>query len=290
MGKFICIQSGHYQRTSGATGAPGEQELNWRITNALSTVLQSKGFVIQIVNADPTEAEINKDFDLFLALHGDANIYGTGGGVVASGDKSVDASWQESARIRDCIIAEYFDHSGIVNHPERSNVNMTKYYMWSQLTPKAPCVIMEMGVVQDSHDKVILADTERVANAIARGVCKAFNIEFEVVVPPETTTDQQVGILTEKVKQLESLTNELEGKITGLEALIAKNDKTIKDYQSSIQTANDNMRILSEQLSNMTDDRNKYRRLYETQLNNSLNKMSTRELFIFMIKKLTNKK
>ncbi|MCG3204023.1 MAG: hypothetical protein KCHDKBKB_00712 [Elusimicrobia bacterium] len=182
---FICLQAGHEGRTSGSTGAPGEIELNVRIRNRLSEILQSKGFVIQLVAADPPDSEINKDFDLFLSLHGDADIYkGVGGGCVGSGDKSVDLMWQRSAEIRDAIIAEYFTHSGIEHHPERVNVNMTKYYMWSRLSPKTPCVLIEQGVVQNPHDKVILADTNIVANAIARGVCRAFNVPFD---PPAPT-------------------------------------------------------------------------------------------------------
>ncbi len=183
--KFICLQSGHEGRTTGATGAPGEIELNVRIRNRLSQLLIERGFVVQLVNADPKPEEINKDFDLFLALHGDANIYGTGGGCIASGDPTVDNSWQESARIRDKIASEYFEHSEIVNHPERINLNMTKYYMWVQLTDRTPCVIIEMGVVQDAHDKILLADTERIATALCRGICLAFSVAYDVLPPQE---------------------------------------------------------------------------------------------------------
>lgn len=196
MAKLICLQSGHEGRTSGSTGAPGEIELNVRIRNRLSQLLIEKGFQLQLVNADPLPAEINKDFDLFLALHGDANIYGTGGGVVACiAPPPIDSSEESNAvsrMIRDAIISEYFDHSGIVNHPERSNRNMTEYYMWSQLTAKTPCVIIEMGVVQDAHDKVLLADTERIASALARGVCKAFGVVYDVPQPPTTPPEPPV--------------------------------------------------------------------------------------------------
>jgi N-acetylmuramoyl-L-alanine amidase len=186
MAKLICLQAGHEGVTVGATGAPGEQELNVRIRNRLSSILISKGFVLQLVNANPPQAEINKDFDLFLALHGDANVYGTGGGVIGYIDPAIDSSPEsnaESKRIKEAIESEYFNRSGIVNHPERNNVNITRYYMWSQLSAKTPCVLLEMGVVQDAHDKVILTDTDRVANAIARGVCKAFNVPFDPVPP-----------------------------------------------------------------------------------------------------------
>lgn len=191
---MICLQAGHEGRTSGATGAPGEQELTVRIRNRLSDILISKGFQVQLVNADPPKKEISKDFEVFLALHGDANIYGTGGGCIGSGDKSVDASWQESARIRDAMRAEYFRHSEIVEHEERINKNITEYYMWNQLTAKTPCVLIEMGVVQDAHDKVLLADTDRIANSIARGLCSAFNKPFDVEIEniPQNTTEPVV--------------------------------------------------------------------------------------------------
>jgi len=203
MFKFICLQSGHEGRTTGSTGAPGEIELNVRIRNRLSEILISKGFQIQLVNADPTNAEIEKDFDLFLALHGDANIYGTGGGVVACiAPPPVDSSEEanaESRRIRDAIIGEYFKYSEIVNHPERSNRNMTEYYMWQRLTAKTPCVIIEMGVVQDAHDKVLLADTERIASALARGICLAFNVPYQLTSTTsvtETTTSTSTETTT----------------------------------------------------------------------------------------------
>lgn len=185
---FICIQAGHEGVTSGATGAPGEQELNVRMRNKLAEVLISKGFMVQLVAANPPDSEINKDFSLFLALHGDANIYGTGGGMVDYPDPSVDYVSAESKRIKEAIESQYFNHSGIVNHPERSNANTKYYYMWSRLTAKTPCVIMEMGVVQDAHDKVILADPNIVPNAIARGICKAFNVPFDPTTTSTTST------------------------------------------------------------------------------------------------------
>src|SRR3990167_21916 len=137
--KKICLQAGHWNVPSGATGAPGEQELNKRIMFALRDVLISKGFQLYLVDANPPDSQINQDFDLFLALHGDANIYGIGGGFVDFADPSIDDATIESKRIKEAIESEYFKHSGIVNHQERSNPNTRFYYMWQRLTPKTPC-------------------------------------------------------------------------------------------------------------------------------------------------------
>jgi hypothetical protein len=185
--KKILIQAGHWNTSTGATGAPGEQELNQRIMLRLKDLLIERGFQIFLIDANPPANQIAQDFDLALALHGDANIYGTGGGCISAPDPSVDSVNVESKRIAKAIENKYFSETGIVNHPERINVNMTWYYLWSQLTAKTPCVILEMGVVQDGHDKVILADTDRVAKAITRGICSAFNVAYDLPIPTQTT-------------------------------------------------------------------------------------------------------
>jgi N-acetylmuramoyl-L-alanine amidase len=214
MSKFICLQAGHDGRTSGATGAPGEIELNVRIRNRLSQLLIERGFMVQLVGADPTKEEYNKDFDLFLALHGDANIYGTGGGVVACiappPFDSSEVSNAESRRIRDTINSIYFKETGIVNHPERSNKNMTEYYMWEKLTAKTPCVIIEMGVVQDAHDKVLLGNTELIASAIARALCSAFNVSYEINQPapsPVPNYQEELRLANIRVEELNNALN-----------------------------------------------------------------------------------
>jgi N-acetylmuramoyl-L-alanine amidase len=216
--KKINLQAGHAGMTSGA---PGEREGNIRIRNRLSEILISKGFQLFLTDANPPQADINQDFDLFLAIHQDANIYGTGGGVVSYIADYIDSSPEsnaESKRIKEAIEGQYFIHSGIVNHPERNNKNMTEYYMWSRLSAKTSCVIIECGVAQDAHDKVILADTDRVANALARGICLAFNVPFDapvvpptppVVVTPPVVSDceNKLKIALDKLEKIKNIIN-----------------------------------------------------------------------------------
>lgn len=199
MKRFICLQAGHQNAPNNCdailakgTGAPGEMEFNVRIRDRLSQILLTKknadgsdAFTLKLVdacfNCDPNA---NKDdFALFLAIHYDADVYGTGGGFVDYPEPSTDGATQESQHIAQAIRDEYFPNTGIVNHPERSNANTRYYYMWKFLSGPTPCAIIECGVGKDAHDSVILADTDRVANAIARGICKAFGVPFEVVIP-----------------------------------------------------------------------------------------------------------
>lgn len=192
MAKRIMLQAGHQNAKQNCdpalqsgTGAPGEAEFTVRVRDRLSQILISKGFQLFLkdatANCDPKLAD--EDYDLFLALHYDADVYGKGGGFTDFPEPSTDGATQESQRISREIASEYFKHSGI-EQISRSNANTRFYYMWKFLSAKTPCVIIECGVGQNAHDKVILADTDRVANAIARGVCKAFNVPFDVQPTP----------------------------------------------------------------------------------------------------------
>jgi N-acetylmuramoyl-L-alanine amidase len=229
MKPLICLQAGHenaknncVQALRGGTGAPGEAEFTVRIRNRLSQILQEKGFAVQLVDATfNCNPERGKDFSLFLAIHYDADIYGTGGGFVDIPEPSTDLATKESKRIRDAIAGEYFKHSGI-KEINRSNANTRYYYMWKELSAKTPCVIIECGVGKDEHDSVILADTDRVANAIARGICKAFNMPFDTPAPtpptpPPAPSDPHQPCQAE-IKRLNAETNILRDRIKELEA------------------------------------------------------------------------
>ena len=190
--KQIVLQAGHINIQNNidlnlrkSTGAPGEQEFTNRITNRLAEILRSKSFTVITVDANfNSDTGNQQDYDLFLAIHYDADVYGTGGGFFDVPEPSTDGAALESKRIKEAIESEYFNHSGIVNMPQRRNVNTRFYYMWSALSLKTPCVIIECGVGKDAHDAVILADTDRICNAIARGICKAFDIVFDIPIPP----------------------------------------------------------------------------------------------------------
>lgn len=197
--KRIVISAGHINvkfnsivALRNSTGAPGEQEFTLRIANRLSEVLRQKGFEVKQTdaNANDDKSITDKDWDLFLSCHYDADIYKNprDGGFVDFPEPSTDGATQESQRIVKEIESEYFKHSGIRNMPNRRNANTKYYYMWKYLSAKTPCVIIECGVGKDPHDSVILADTNIVVNAIARGICKAFNVPFDAPQPPTPPT------------------------------------------------------------------------------------------------------
>lgn len=196
----ILIQAGHQHILTGATGAPEEMANNIRIRDRLGQILISKGFQVFLCDANFVGKE---DYNLALSLHCDMNYTGElGGGFVDYPDPSVDSANAESKRIKETIESEYFEHSGIRNVPSRSNPNTKLYYWWSMLTPNTPCVILEMGESIDPHDKVLLADTERIASTIARGICRAFSVVYDVVPPAPQPVQATTASHTRALKDI----------------------------------------------------------------------------------------
>jgi hypothetical protein len=196
--KKINLQAGHQNAKNNcivslrtSTGAPGEAEFTVRIRDRVSQILLTKkntdgtqAFQVQLVdacfNCDPKSDD--QDYDLFLALHYDAYINGSIGGFADYPEPSTDGATVESQRITKAFNEEYFKHSGI-KYVNRSNANTRYYYMWKSLSAKTPCVLLECGTGQNPTDSVILADTDRIANAIVRSICTAFNVPFDSVQP-----------------------------------------------------------------------------------------------------------
>lgn len=217
--KKICLQAGHQNAKNncdpalrGSTGAPGEAEFNIRVRDRLSQILLSKknadgsdAFTLQLVdatfNCDPQAPKQN--YHLFLSIHYDADVYGKGGGFVDFPEPSTDKATAESQRIAKAIAGEYFKHSGI-EEVNRSNKNTRYFYMWKFLSAATPCVIIECGVGQNAHDKVLLADTERIANAIARGICAAFGVSFDVQAP-QLPSNPQPPVNKAEIEALQKL-------------------------------------------------------------------------------------
>lgn len=180
----ICLQSGHDGK-AGA-GAPNESATNKRITDRLSGVLRDRGFDVTQTNyyayQDPNITKV--DFNLFLALHCDMDYPNDGGsGFADYPDADLDGNSAESKRICAIINDLFFKETQII-YKSHSNVNTKRYYMWQYLTSKTPCVLLEMGQSIDPHDSVLLANTDLIANAIGRCICKAFDVPFDKPTPP----------------------------------------------------------------------------------------------------------
>jgi N-acetylmuramoyl-L-alanine amidase len=197
--KRIAIQAGHLNTKQNkiealrkSTGAPGEVEFTTKVVNRLAHCLSRTGKFSVVTtdanaNSDPKITQAN--FDLFLSVHYDADIYGSGGGFIDFPEPSSDFSTTESQRITREMESQYFSHSGIANKPNRRNRNTKYYYMWRFLSASTPCVILECGVGQSPDDKSILSNTDHIVNAICRAIFKAFNEPYDpIIVQPDYKT------------------------------------------------------------------------------------------------------
>jgi len=202
--KKICLQSGHFSKGGGA---PNELETNKRITDRLSFLLRQRGFEVYQTDwyayNDPNVNGV--DYDLFLALHCDMDYPNdSGGGFADYPEPGTDYATKESQRI--CkVINDYYFPEVKIEYKNRSNANTRYYYMWKYLTAKTPCVLIEMGQSIDPHDSVLLANTELIAGALYRAICKAFDITYEItpVTPPVD------GSCQEKLNQANTKIDEL---------------------------------------------------------------------------------
>jgi hypothetical protein len=215
------------------TGTAGELEINIRVGDRVSGMLRERGFNVTQTDANGNDDKniTSQDFDLALSLHCDMDTANQGG-MVGSGDKSVDNSWQESARIRDVFNEVYFKETGIRNKGFVTE-GMTKWYMWRYLSSKTPCVLIEMGEAKDPHDSVLLGNTELIASAIVRSICKAFNVSYEITPPPVVETPKPECDCEALKKEVDSLKKLLDtAQITFNEELAVKETECQNKIQS----------------------------------------------------------
>lgn len=234
--KQIVLQVGHQNikynsdiALHGSTGAPQEMETNYRITSRAAEILRSKGIEVKQTDAN-ANADISitdRDWDLYVAVHCDADSAQISGGFTDYPEPSTDGATVQSKKAADDIASEFFPYTGIVYRPERrqKSAGILYYYMWKFLTAATPCVLIEMGESIDPHDRVILNDTERCAVGLAKGVCKALGVAYNVAVPTTPAIDYEKKYKESQI-ELQRLTGEIE-----------KRNKTIEDLNKKIINA-----------------------------------------------------
>ena len=190
MNYLIGLSAGHQNIANNCvfplrsgTGANGEAQLNIAVRDALGAILISKGFKVQLddANSNCQPNTTDKDFSFYLAIHAEG---APGGGCISAPDPSVDSANNLSKQICAAIESQYFSYTGIQNRPELITDNMRYYYVFNSLSSANPCGIIELGGITDPHDKVILANIDKVAQGIARGICKAFSVPYDAPIPP----------------------------------------------------------------------------------------------------------
>lgn len=142
--KKILLQAGHMGRTSGATGAPGEKAWTEKTCKQIVKLLEGR-VDVTLIGADNWANEVKDHYDLFLAVHYDADIYNDRGGFTDYPEPKTDGATKLSQKYAKMIGQYFFDKTGIPFR-YRGNANTRYYYMWKHIEYHTPCVLIEAGV------------------------------------------------------------------------------------------------------------------------------------------------
>lgn len=279
--KRVAIQAGHKGVTTGATGAPGERDWTTKIVPMIASRLENAGVEVYQTGAkaDEDATVTGTDWDMFLAVHYDADVYNDRGGFVDYPDASVDQVYEESKRLAWALRDHYFTVTGIPEKYSRSNANTKFYYMWSALTANTPCVLIECGVGwRKPQDYEVLREYDFIADTISDGILKGLGLYNECERKLSTCEDK-CQELDNELDEMRDSRNKwradfgdlehryetevplLQGKIGVLESDLSfekdKNKQLLEDFERSSATAAQQkiaIEKLSTEINNLSAD------------------------------------
>lgn len=142
----VLLQAGHHP--SGG-GAPGESSWCFHLAHRIAAKLEAAGVECAVVGDwlnKPPPPQTREDWDLFLALHYDAAIYGDGKNTGCFADRATgDPMAGESDRFIALWETTYPGLLGIPLRNSRRNANTSQYYAFRDTTARTPGVIIEHG-------------------------------------------------------------------------------------------------------------------------------------------------
>lgn len=160
MTRVLVVQMGHAGRTSGATGAPGEQAYTQLVGSACARLLNRDGWSVRPIVADPPMSQYRGD--AFFAVHADGStsprVRGASVGYQNAAGARLAHAW------RDAYVARGFTGPW---HPDNYTANLAGYYGVRAAVSAgtlAACII-ECGTITNAEDRAIM-DPTRVALAI----------------------------------------------------------------------------------------------------------------------------
>ena len=222
---------------SGSTGASGERDWTTKIVPMVTDRLRN--FSQEVYTTDAfaynDEKVTSTDWDLFLAVHYDADIYNDRGGFADYPDQSADKVWERSKQLSDKIEEVFFSKTGIPVKNNRSNANTKFYYMWKSLTENTPCVLIECGVGnRKPEDYETLRKYDFIADSLTQAILEALGV----------STDFTIFKLEEKIDQLNQELIEMRESRNKWKRMYASlEETTAKEYQ-----------LLSEQVKNLQSE------------------------------------
>lgn len=248
----VCIQAGHKGMTTGSTGAPGERDWTTEFVPKVAQALLKYDVEVYETDAkgynDATVVET--DWDLFLSVHYDADIYNDRGGFCDWPDPSVDYSHEKSKELSEKIASHYFTVTGIPQKPQRSNANTKYYYMWQYLTAATPCVLIECGVGWRRPEDYETLRKDKTANDLADAIAKALGVynpcmqELEECIKERDKLDQELDDMRDSRNRWRTQAEDCKGKY---ETDMANATSTIENQQKQISMLNEQATLLTRQ-------------------------------------------
>lgn len=168
----VVVQRGHVPRTSGATGAPGEQQFAIDTAAILKPLLVDMGFSTRVINADESMSAYRGD--IFVAIHYDS-------GAPSATGASVGYQSQEGARLAK-LWKESYAQAGWRRGFRNDNytTNLAQYYGVANAirVGNKAAIITESGFHSNTGDDAMMTPY-RTAISIADAIAKFTGKEIE---------------------------------------------------------------------------------------------------------------
>lgn len=98
-----------------------------------------------------------------------------------------------------------------------------------------------------------------------------------------------VANLTKEIEGLKQSLKDMVSRVEMLEAENKANNDLIQDWQSKVDSANSKISKLEAEIKIQSDEKNQWKNRYEAKLKETADKMTVRQLFNLIVKKLTTK-
>lgn len=161
---LIVVQRGHVPRTSGATGAPGEQQFAIDTAAKLAPMLRGMGHEVRIIDAD--EPRSRYAGDMFVSIHYDSSSSSSASG--ASVGYQNDAGKEFAHAWKRAYVAEGWSRGF---RGDNYTANLGQYYgvREARAAGNTVAIITESGFHTNSGDRALMSPA-RTARSIARAV------------------------------------------------------------------------------------------------------------------------
>lgn len=167
---LVVVQRGHVPRTTGAVGAPGEQQFARATADRVAAYVRGLGHRVRIIDADPPASSYRGD--LFVSLHYDSSANPSARGA-SVGYQTADGRRFATAWKR------YYGQAGWTGgfRPDNYTANLAQYYGVRTAVQQGNRIafISEAGFHSNPQDAALLRapdGPERVAWAIAAAVAE----------------------------------------------------------------------------------------------------------------------